>query len=177
MAYDGIIPPDYYGVPCRQLAPNSVSPLDMPPLHATGVFVISALTTSGIAFEPGHLHPYAAFRDAKPVTNSGGAMLVYEGTFDLTTLAAVTHTTRSNTELASNPREALEEAQAAVQFMPASVRAHMAAGKAYGALNNRSADEQEFQQALTLAQGPDRDFYPVDIIAANHELQKLKSQL
>src|SRR5207302_5413135 len=130
IAYDGAAKTSYYGISCRTMTANQDNPNQVPPSSASGTFVLSALTTSGIEWEPGALHPYLPFRRVAPDEVIGGAMLVYHGTFDLSGVAAVTHIARSNSLRDSNASQALAEAQAAIALTPLSVRAHLALRRA-----------------------------------------------
>ena len=65
---------------------------------------MSDLTISGIEWEPGALNPYRAFVEAVPSDNMAGALLVYQGKFDLRDVVAVAHIARANNLLGDNAR-------------------------------------------------------------------------
>ena len=98
---------------------------------------MSDLTISGIEWEPGALNPYRAFVEAVPSDNIAGALLVYQGKFDLRDVVAVAHIARANNLLGDRPAEALAEARAAVALTPTSVRAHLGMGRALVALGRK----------------------------------------
>jgi hypothetical protein len=173
MAYDGTASPAYYGIPCRMLTANASNPNDVPPLAANGTFVISALSVSGIEWEPGALNPYLPFLRARPVDVIAGAMLVYRGRFDLTGVAAATHIARSDDERNNHPADALADAQAAVQLTPPSVRAHLALGRALSAIGRKAEAREELKMTLTLAHEAGDEWYPQQLADANRELWKL----
>jgi len=172
MAYDGASSPSYYGIPCRMLTPNSSIPTDVPPLAASGIFVISALSTSGIEWEPDDLNPYLPFRRATPIDVIAGCMLVYRGSFDLAGVTAVTHISRSDDERDEHPSDALADAQAAVQLTPRSVRAHLALGRALSALGHKDEARVELRTAISLAHEIGDEWYPQQLADANRELRK-----
>ncbi|MGC2194684.1 MAG: glycosyltransferase family 39 protein [Terriglobales bacterium] len=175
LAYDGVASLVYYGIPCRPLSASIGEYTEVPPLAATGTFVLSALTVSGIEWEPGELNPYHAFQKTKPVANIAGAMLVYQGTFDLGGVAAVEHIAHSMRLLGEGKiSDALTEAQAAMSLTPDSVRAHLAAGKAQVALRRREEAQQELEMVLHLARRAGTAWYPIQIADARRELQKLR---
>ena len=172
IAYDGTVNVSYYNLPCRGMSASAGAPAEVPPLTATGTFILSALTVSGIEWEPGDLNPYKNFQRATPARVIGGAMLVYEGQFDLTGVAAVTHIARAGSLLAGNkPEEALSEAKAATELTPQSVRAHLMRGHALAKAGLQDEASKEFKTALTLAQA-NADYYPIQIAEARRELKQ-----
>ena len=174
MAYDGAVQTSYYDIPCRKLTANASNPTDVPPVWASGTFIISALTVSGIEWEPGELNPYLQFQRTTPKHVIGGAMLLYQGTFDLTGIVAATHVANSNDLHDSNqPAKALAEAQAGVSLMPKSVRAHLALGRALSALGRKAEARDELHNTLVLAHQIGDVWYPVQIADAKRELDKL----
>ena len=176
VAYDGAADLDYYGIPCRRLSGNAGDAEAVPPAVASGVFVISALSYSGIEWEPGDLNPYGAFRNAKPETNIGGSMLVYRGTFDLRGLQAATYTARANRDLTKAPQTALEEATAAVELAPRSVRAHLARAEALATTGDTAQARLEFERALKLAAETGDAWYPNQIAEAQRGLAELNTK-
>ena len=136
---------------------------------------MSDLTISGIEWEPGALNPYRAFVEAVPSDNIAGALLVYQGKFDLRDVVAVAHIARANNLLGDRPAEALAEARAAVALTPTSVRAHLGMGRALVALGRNSEAEQEFHTALLLADKTGREWYPLQLPVIRQELEKLRA--
>lgn len=175
IAYDGAADLTYYGIPCQRLSGNAGDPEAVPPAQASGVFLISALSYSGIEWEPGDLNPYAAFRTARPETNIGGSMLVYRGAFDLHALQAATYIARSNHDLANSPQTALREANAAVALTPRSVRAHLAMAEALAATGDTVNARREFERTLKQAAETGDAWYPNQIAEAQRGLAGLTS--
>jgi hypothetical protein len=174
IAYDGAASVSYYQIPCRKLSANSYIAEQVPPMSADGIFILSALSVSGIEWEPGELNPFRVFQTTRPIANIGGAMLVYQGHFDLTGLAATTHITNADSLLGEGkPEDALLEAQSAVALTPLSVRAHLSLGRALADLGRRDDARQELQTMLSLAEKTGREWYPLQIASAQRELQKL----
>ena len=173
MAYDGVASTAYYDIPCRRLSASIGDFTEVPPYEVTGTFILSALTASGIEWEPGELNPYHSFQESKPLDNIAGAMLVYRGTFHLQGVAAVEHIAHS-TQLQGEGKfaEALSEAETAVALTPKSVRAHLAAGKALSALNRKAEAEQELETTLRVAAENGMVWYPIQIAEARRELQE-----
>jgi tetratricopeptide (TPR) repeat protein len=176
IAYDGAADLDYYGIPCRRLSGNATDAEAVPPAMTSGVFVIGALSYSGIEWEPGDLNPYAAFRNAKPEANIGGSMLVYRGTFDLRALQAATYRARAYQDLTKAPQKALEEATAAVELAPRNVRAHLARAQALAATGDPAQAGLEFERALKLAEETGNAWYPNQIAEAQRGLDALKDK-
>ena len=85
------------------------------------LFIISGLSY-GVEWEPDELQPYYVFHGVEPKDNIAGATLVYDGTFDLRRVQAVSHIIKANNELPADPAAALRDAQAALALTPTSVR-------------------------------------------------------
>jgi hypothetical protein len=74
-----------YGIPC-----GSISELEhqIPPRHFRGTLIVSSNVVAGIAPYVGGVRAGRVFQDRTPVAQlGGGALLVYEGAFDLTPIA------------------------------------------------------------------------------------------
>jgi hypothetical protein len=171
-AYDGISDPEYYGIPCRRLPGNQWDAQEPPPDSATGIFVISPLSLSGIEWEPGDLHPYRKFWNTKPIANVANGMLVYRGTFDLKQAAAVARIARANGD--DDPEDALVDAKQAVAATPTSVRAHLAMALALENAEHYEDAQREYEAALIQAHRTGDEWYPNEIAAAQTAIAKLK---
>lgn len=174
MSYDGVASTTYYGIPCRRLSASIGDFTELPPYEVTGTFVLSALTVSGIEWEPGELNPYHIFQNTRPVDNIAGAMLVYRGSFQLAGVTAVEHIAHAM-QLQNEGKfsEALSDAEMAIALTPDSVRAHLAAGKALSALNRRAEAQRELQTTLRVAAHNGLAWYPIQIAEAQRELRSL----
>ena len=175
IAYDNVAPAEHYGVQCRQLPPNVGGTPNAPPLRATGTFILSDLSVSGIEWERPELNPYREFLHTTPKAVIGGAMLVYEGTFDLSGAAAVQHLASADSLNDAKQFEQAEmQARQGIALLPESVRGHLTLGNALAGLNKKDEARQEFETALRLAtQRP--EWYPAQLVAIRQALQKLKA--
>jgi hypothetical protein len=172
IAYDGAADLKYYGVPCRVLPGNPGDMLPIPPASATGLLIISGLSHAGVEWEPEDLQPYYGFHSATPSDNIGGAMLVYQGTFDLRKVQAVSYIIHANNELAKEPAQSLADAQAALAITPTSVRARLAEAHALEALGKSQEAHQSFSAALAQAEQTGAAWYPAQIAEARQGLAK-----
>jgi 4-amino-4-deoxy-L-arabinose transferase-like glycosyltransferase len=173
IAYDNVAPAEHYGIQCRQLPPNVGGAPTTPPLRATGTFILSDLSVSGIEWERPELNPYREFLHATPKAVIGGAMLVYEGTFDLSAAAAVQHMAVADS---LNDAKQFEQAEArarqGIALLPESVRGHLALGNALAGLNKTDEARLEFETALKLATQR-AEWYPIQIAQLRRALDKL----
>jgi 4-amino-4-deoxy-L-arabinose transferase-like glycosyltransferase len=170
IAYDGAADLKYYGVPCRILPGNPGDIQAMPPPTARGLFIISGLSYAGVEWEPRELQPYEVFHNVPPSDNIGGAMLVYNGTFDLRRVQAVNYIIKADTELAQHPAAALEDAQSALALTPTSVRARLVEAHALDGLQKRDQAKRSFAAALSQAEQTGAGWYPAQIAEARKGL-------
>lgn len=170
IAYDGAADLSYYGIPCRVLPGNPGDAHPIPPETASGLFIVSGLSYAGVEWEPGELHPYKVFHNAKPSDNISGAMLVYHGSFDLRPVQAVSLIIRAKNTLDSDPAASLRDAQSALKLTPASVRARLSEAHALDALGHREAAKVSFGEALSQAERTGAEWYPAQIAEAKQGL-------
>lgn len=173
IAYDGAADLAYYGIPCRVLPGNPDDKQAIPPPEATGFFIISSLSYAGVEWEPGELHPYKVFHVATPANNLDGAMLFYNGTFNLRPVQAVSLTIRAATEIGTDPSAALRDAQAALTLTPTSVRARLIEAHALQALGQQDAAKQSFTAALQQAERTGTAWYTAQIAEAKSALDAI----
>jgi 4-amino-4-deoxy-L-arabinose transferase-like glycosyltransferase len=173
IAYDNVAPAQYYGVQCRQLPPNVGGAPTTPPLRATGTFILSDLSVSGIEWERPELNPYREFLHATPKAVIGGAMLVYEGTFDLSGAAAIQHIAAADSLNGAKQFEQAEmQARQGIALLPESVRGHLALANALAGLNKTDEARQEYEAALNLATQR-AEWYPIQIVQLRRASDKL----
>ena len=172
IAYDGAADLPYYGVPCRVLPGNPGDLLPIPPAEATGLFIISGLSYAGVEWEPDELEPYYVFHGVKPKDNIAGAMLVYDGTFDLRRVQAVSHIIKANNELTADPAAALRDAQAALALTPTSVRARLVEAHALQSLGSNDEAKKSFAAAISQAEQTGADWYPAQLAEARRALAR-----
>ena len=156
-AYGGAGTPAHYGVSCEALPPNLFEPNTVIgqtniPESATGTFIISSLSGSGIEWERPDLNPYAAFRHTQPVAVIGGADVVYQGTFDLRPALAVQSIV--NAIAANQARrygDAYPLADRAASILPSSALAHLSKANALQGLGKVAQAHVEFAIAEKIA--------------------------
>jgi 4-amino-4-deoxy-L-arabinose transferase-like glycosyltransferase len=175
LAYDGAVALSYYHLPCQLLPGNQGDSAAgaAPPAEATGTFVISSLAMSGIEWEPGALNPYAKFLQGRPAANIGGAMLVYEGTFDLRAAQAAELIALSGASLEKNAALAAEQARRAIALTPTSVRAYMALARADKVLGDAAGERDNFAASLKQAEATGAEWYPWEMAEAKKALAAL----
>jgi hypothetical protein len=135
-----------YGIPC-----GSVSELerDIPPLPFTGTLIVSSSMVDGVNW-PAGVRAARVFRDLTPTAHIGGsALLVYQGTFDLSPIIAVQRVERIGTDV-HEPYAVLEEAKIAVRLDPENRLAYLRMCQAYLYLGRRD-DAQSACNALLKA--------------------------
>jgi tetratricopeptide (TPR) repeat protein len=158
----GVADFSYYGIPCKPLiTADSLyfdGPHDVPPA-IDGPVLMSAGVLSGFEFGPGPLNPYEQFKQLKPEAVIDYGVFVYQGHFDISLAAALSHVQKSSVLLAQKQLpQALAEAQQAEALAPDSARVNVALGRALEA-NGRSQDALSFyRKALLLAQAVEPRF-------------------
>ena len=139
-----------YGIPCGGISEDQWDTVQTP---FTGTMIISSTVFDGIGMPFVGAASHRIFKDLTPVTKLGGsALLVYEGTFDLSPLVAVQLVTKSRAvaEQAQDPQLALDLAQQAAQSDPSSGDAHVQICACYHTLGEMEKAEQECNLGLTL---------------------------
>lgn len=142
-----------YGIPC-----GSISELerDIPPLPFTGTLIVSSSVVDGVTWHTGDVRGARAFRGLTPKTQIGGsALLVYEGTFDLSPIIAAQHLARIGSDV-HEPRAVLEEAKIAARLDPESALAYLRMCQTDLYLGQRDDAEVACNQHLKLTS---RDVY------------------
>ena len=140
-----------YGIPC-----GSVSELehDIPPLPFTGTLIMSSSAVDGVLPHVGGVRAAHIFRDLTPTAHIGGsAVLVYEGTFDLSPIIAAQHVARILADV-HEPHAVLEEAKIAARLDPENPLAYLRMCQAYLYLGQRD-DAQSACNALLRAMKSD----------------------
>jgi tetratricopeptide (TPR) repeat protein len=161
LAYFGTAEPSAYGVHCRTLPGSPEVPTR--PLGETlsGTVLLSAGLWAGLTSGPPPLNPYASFRERTPARVLAGSLLVYEGTFDVRLLSALTHEAQARV-LADEGRisAALLEAQEASRLAPLDpfVRRSLARILRRAGRKDEAAEAFATARRLAAAQGP--EFHP-----------------
>jgi 4-amino-4-deoxy-L-arabinose transferase-like glycosyltransferase len=116
---------------------------------------------------------YSPMTESKPVAILGGAVLVYQGRFDVPGAAAMSHVNRAYTFLRENQLdEAMDEAAAAINFDPSDPRPHAALANVLLRQSKLTEAKAEFEKTLELAQSDPAGFL-VLTVEARKQLARL----
>lgn len=143
-----------YGIPCKPLPTPDTQFFGAEyevPQRIQGPVFISAGTLTGFEFGSDVLNPYRQFEKLKPDANIQDGVLVFNGSFDVPLSAAIYHVQRAGDLLATDPQQALIEAQTAVQVAPDALQTQMALGDAFAVLHRSSEARAAYSNALTIA--------------------------
>jgi tetratricopeptide (TPR) repeat protein len=154
---EGVIPYQYYGVPCKPLPTQDALWMNEKfydvPAEIDGPVLISGGDLSGFEYGPAELNPYAQFQQLKPTAVIQHGVFVFDGHFAIPMAAAVGHVQKAEEFLAGKQLdEALQEAQQAVALAPASVKANVLLGDVWQAMGRTAEAQHAYQNALSLAQ-------------------------
>lgn len=150
-----------YGIPCK-LLPSGIGmwagqPQAILPPTLSGTFLLGATETSGATWGPGDMNPYQQFQDGHPKAMIGSSVLVYEGTYDVSRLAAQSHFSQVPTLIRQGRvDQALQEARTAEALAPNAADIQVEIGGMFLALRKDAAAESNFARALQLA----KDHHP-----------------
>lgn len=156
LANFGSADPDYYHIPCKTLPDNFTlwwsKPVDVVPPTYEGTVLISATELDGTYTGPYGLNPYASFQKLTPVGNIAGAVLVYQGRFDLSAAAALSRAQHAwQLQMQGRAAEALAEARTSVALAPRMTYAHYVLGNLLAMGKQSEGARAEYQSALELA--------------------------
>jgi hypothetical protein len=158
-------------LPCHVLPapfdPRATLPEAIPEVIRGAVFLSSA------AKDPDLFAVYKPISATPPRTMIGGAVLVYNGEFDVPLAAAMSHVNRAEFyEIAGDPLRAVEESEIAVSLGSDDVRTHHALAEAFAAANKKPEAKQELVTTLALCAVNRRPFFR-DCYEANLLLRAL----
>jgi hypothetical protein len=189
-AYDGTADPAYYHVPCTPLPTlfamiSRSQQLQPIPEHIEGPIFLSSEVLSGFDFGPGDLDPYLQFTRTKPDAVLQGEILVFNGNFDVSKPAALSHYIAARRlSMSGHPDEAVLEAKAATTLDPSLRSAHELLASLYlkreqmddaqteyeAALHIYDTIQPEFQRAVL---GPPENPFPAKAaVVPDHKLSK-----
>jgi tetratricopeptide (TPR) repeat protein len=154
---EGVIPYQYYGIPCRALPTQDALWVDEKfydvPAEIDGPVLISGGDLSGFEYGPAELNPYAQFQTLKPSAVIQNGVYVFDGRFAIPMAAAVGHVQKAQEYLqAKQFEQALQEAETAVALAPASVNANVVQGDVLAAMDRKEEARKSYETALKLAQ-------------------------
>lgn len=136
-----------YGIPCGGVSEIQWDQLDTP---YTGTMIVSASMVNGIGVRGASVQTRRTFSGIKPVAKLGGsALLVYEGTIDVSPLVAAQLLVRAR-QVEGNEQAVLELAQKASVLDPSSGDAHVVMCSSYQILGQIDKAEQECNTGLEL---------------------------
>ncbi|ADV83611.1 tetratricopeptide repeat protein [Terriglobus saanensis] len=94
-AYDGIVNPAYYHIPCSPMptffAWLAQQPQGVVPEKIDGPVFIGSNEMTGFDFGPDDLNPYDQFRNLHPSTVLQGEILEFDGSFKVNKISALSH--------------------------------------------------------------------------------------
>jgi hypothetical protein len=171
LAYFGTVDPAQDAIPCTLLTASSAviweRPLGEIPPIIQGTVLVSATEMSGQAWGPGELNPYEQFRTARPVDCLAGSILVYQGSFQVPLISALSRIWKV-VALANHGEfdAALVEARTAESLAPQSVDVQFVLGRVLKAAGHTEESRQAFEKALRFAQTihPESQAYWIPVI-------------
>jgi Dolichyl-phosphate-mannose-protein mannosyltransferase len=137
-----------YGIPCQGISEIQWDALQTP---YTGTMIVSSSMVDGIGVRGASVQTRRAFAGLKPTAKLGGsALLVYEGTFDLSPIVAAQLLAKARGIGDQDPEAALELAEKASALDPLSGDAHAVMCGSYDTLGQTAKAEQECTIGLSL---------------------------
>jgi 4-amino-4-deoxy-L-arabinose transferase-like glycosyltransferase len=137
-----------YGIPCGGISEIQWDALQTP---YTGTMIVSSSMVDGIGVRGASVQTRRAFAGLKPSAKLGGsALLVYEGTFDLSPIVAAQLLVRAREVGDQDPQAALDLAEKASVLDPLSGDAHAVMCGSYHVLGQMEKAEEECNLGLSL---------------------------
>jgi hypothetical protein len=155
LAYDGPVDLSYFHLPCKRL-PTFFSmifrsPQGVVPAQIQGPLFIAAVPISGFGWGPAEVNPYAPFLHAKPDDEIQGEILVYNGSYNIPRVAALSHLAVARQAAAGGHADvALAETQQAEVLAPELLTTHEALINLYVANHQPAEAQREYAIAVHL---------------------------
>jgi 4-amino-4-deoxy-L-arabinose transferase-like glycosyltransferase len=150
------IDPGVYGIRCHALPTIDtqwVGGADVIPPSITGAVLISAGDLSGCEWPSAQVNPYRSFQPLHPDVTIDDSVFVYQGTFAVPEISAVSRAQQSETYLEKKqPGPALVLAREAVTIAPENLFAETALGDAAAASGDKQTAESAWLAAIQIAQ-------------------------
>jgi 4-amino-4-deoxy-L-arabinose transferase-like glycosyltransferase len=150
------IDPGVYGIRCHALPTLDTQYLggsEVTPPTITGAVLISAGDLSGCEWPSAQLNPYNSFQPLHPDQTIDHSVFVYQGTFAVPEISALSRAQQSQTLLAKKqPGPALVLAREAVVIAPENLFAETALGDAAAATGDKQTAQAAWQAAIQIAQ-------------------------
>jgi 4-amino-4-deoxy-L-arabinose transferase-like glycosyltransferase len=159
-----------YGIPCRGISEIQWDQLETP---FTGTLIAGSGVVNGMGVKGITAEIRRTLKDIKPTAKLGGsAVLVYEGTFDVSPIVAKQLVYKARNEGDLDPQFALQDAEKAAGMDPLNGDAHVVICGAYRALGEIAKAQQECDTGLALVRkdpqyGPEQVKYLKDFILRN----------
>jgi 4-amino-4-deoxy-L-arabinose transferase-like glycosyltransferase len=163
LANFGSADPDDYHIPCKTLPDDFTlwwgKPVEVVPQTYDGTVLISATELNGTYTGPDGLNPYASFQKIRPAANIAGAVLAYEGRFELSEAAALSRAQHAwQFHMQGRAGEAIAEARTSVALAPRMTYAHYMLGNLLAITRQSEEARQEYEAALELARANDPQY-------------------
>jgi 4-amino-4-deoxy-L-arabinose transferase-like glycosyltransferase len=171
------IDPGVYGIRCHALPTIDTEYLggaDVIPASITGAVVISAGDLSGCEWPSARVNPYRSFQPLRPDVTIDHSVFVYQGTFAVPEISAVSRAQQSEALLEQKqPDPALVLAHEAVAIAPENLFAETALGDAAAASGDRQTAETAWLAAIKIAQHLEPDAQPSYIPDLESKIKRL----
>lgn len=154
-AYYGPVDLSYFHLPCKTMPTFFSTILGNPqavvPESVQGPIFVSSENISGLGWEPPELNPYWSFKDRTPDAVLDGSILVFNGTYDVPRISAMSHLVIAGNALrGGHPERALPEAQQAEALAPELLMSHEMLSSLYAQNHQPAEAQREYEQALQL---------------------------
>ena len=165
----------YWGVPCKNMPNLDGLPIaeQIIPEVIEGPVLISADELSGYLTGPGPLNPYGDFQRLRPSAILGGGVLVYDGSFSVPRLSALTRRYQIGDILKADPKRALESARKIVALDPDNADSWTVLGRALLATQQKEEARAALERAIHVAETVEPNFQADKI----PEIRSLMSKL
>lgn len=167
IADDSVVDPEYYHIPCRPLPtlfPSSLRPNQQQtvPEEINGPVLIQSEALIGWDHGPGAMNAYDQFDHLKPDAVLWGEVMVYNGSFQVPKIAALSHFAIAK-NLANYGRfgQAIPEAETASNLDPTFRPAHELLVSLYVKTGQMDKAQAEYQTALNLYQTLQPEFQKI----------------
>ncbi len=175
------IDPGVYGIRCHALPTLDTMYLggaDVIPPSITGAVVISAGDLSGCEWPSAQVNPYRSFQSLHPDLTIDDSVFVYQGTFAVPEISAVSLAQQSETYLEKKqPGPALVLAREAVVIAPENLFAETALGDAAAASGEKQLAASAWQAAIRIAQHLEPDAQSSYIPDLESKIKRLSGQI
>ena len=152
-AYSALVNPRDYGIQCRPLPTffSMLSNQQPVPLTIRGPVLISSEELTGLGWGPGAMNPYAQFATVRPSEVVQGEVIVFDGTFNVRRISALSHYVVANNLLRQGrPDLAFKEANASIALDPDFRFAHELLAQLYAAHGRPDEALRQYQIAVRL---------------------------